>query len=356
MVGRSWVVTLDSASSGKCARRRRLEVEQPVRQHALLVQPLAHARLDGAEVLADDERARPLALQRDDRHQLVGARAHVAAALRRPSARGIQNSRNRPITWSMRRPPDVAEHRADRLDERLVAGGAQPVRDERRQAPVLAGGVELVGRRADRDVARQQVLPAPGVGARDVEADRQVVDDGDLLGGARELGVEQPLQPGVEARRARALASRKAAIAVAVGAAAAAPATAASPCRAARPARSRSRSRSAPGPAPPAEPVEAVLAVEAGEDRLQRLHLQLEDRVAVDLRARVERAPGVAQRARACRRPARSQPGHLLDAQEERVARSGGSTGSRATARSGAPASGAVIGFTITTPPPSAAA
>ena len=45
----------------------------------------------------------------------------------------------------------VPEAGADRLDERLVAGGAEPVRHERRQAPVLPARVELVWRRADAD-------------------------------------------------------------------------------------------------------------------------------------------------------------------------------------------------------------
>ena len=69
---------------------------------------------------------------------------------------------------------------------------------------------------------------------------------------------------------------------------------------------------------PAAEPVEPVLPVEAGEDRLQRLHLQLEDRVAVDLAAGVQRPPGVAQPL-AGPGPEPLPPRHLLDAQEERV-------------------------------------
>ena len=87
------------------ARRRRFEVEQPVREHPLFRQPLAHARLDGAQVLADDERLRALALERDDGQQLVGAASGRRCRPWRPSARGIQNRRNSPITWSMRRPP-----------------------------------------------------------------------------------------------------------------------------------------------------------------------------------------------------------------------------------------------------------
>ena len=103
--------------------------------------------------------------------------------------------------------------------------------------------------------------------------------------------------------------------------------------------------------APPAEPVEAGLAVEAGEDRLQRLHLQLEDRVAVDPARAVQRAPGVAEPL--ARRPRRPLPARAPPRRAGRAGwRTGGSTGSRATARSGGTGVGAVIGFTITTPPP----
>ena len=178
------------------------------------------------------------------------------------------------------------------------------------------GGVELVGRRADRDVARQQILPAPGVGAGDVEADRQVVDDGDRLRGARQLGVELPLQPAVEGD-ARDVRLAKDGDAVTVGAL--------QRRRPVAPVLAVQLGERAVGgevgqrlALPAAEPVEPVLAVEVGEDRLQRLHLQLEDRVAIDLAGGVQRAPGVAE---ALPRP-RVQPlppGHLLDAQEERV-------------------------------------
>jgi hypothetical protein len=87
---------------------------------------------------------------------------------------------------------------ADRLDERLVVGVAQPPGDQRRGAPVLALGVEGVRRGADADALGQHVLPGPGVGAAAGDADRQVLDDGHALGRRGELQVQRPLQPGVE--------------------------------------------------------------------------------------------------------------------------------------------------------------
>ena len=70
--------------------------------------------------------------------------------------------------------------------------------DERGQPPVLPAGIEPIGRRTDRDVSGQQILPAPRVGPRRVEADGQVLDDSHLAGRARQLLVEQPLQPRVK--------------------------------------------------------------------------------------------------------------------------------------------------------------
>ena len=68
-----------------------------------------------------------------------------------------------------------------------------------------------------------------------------------------------------------------------------------------------------------AEPVEALLAVETREQRLQRLLLEAEDRVAVDASLAVQRRSGVRQaRAQVARQL--FPPGQLLDAQEQRVA------------------------------------
>ena len=106
---------------GEVLRRRRLEVEQPVRHHPVVVQPLAHARLDGAEVLADDEGPRPLALQRDDGHQLVGARAHVAAPLGAERARDPEQPEQAHHVVDAQA-AHVREHPADGLDERVGSG------------------------------------------------------------------------------------------------------------------------------------------------------------------------------------------------------------------------------------------
>jgi hypothetical protein len=60
-----------------------LEPQQPVGEDAVLGHGLADAVLDGAEVLADDERLRAVALQRDDVEQVLGRVADVGAVGRR---------------------------------------------------------------------------------------------------------------------------------------------------------------------------------------------------------------------------------------------------------------------------------
>ena len=96
-------------------------------------------------------------------------------------------------------PAGVAEGGPDGLHERPVAGGPQPPRVERGQAPVLAPGVELVGRGADGHVEGEDVLPQPGVGAARVDPHRQVVHHRHAGRRRRlQLEVDQPLQPLVE--------------------------------------------------------------------------------------------------------------------------------------------------------------
>ena len=68
----------------------------------------------------------------------------------------------------------MAHRGAQHLPERLEAARNQAVRIIGGEAPVLAGGIELVGRRADRQPAQHHVLVHPGVGAAGIDADRGV--------------------------------------------------------------------------------------------------------------------------------------------------------------------------------------
>ena len=95
-------------------------------------------------------------------------------------------------------PAGVAYARADRLDERLVSGLAEPARYERWKSPVLPSGVELVGRGADADALREHVLERPAVRAVGVEPDRQILHHGHGARGGGELPVYLELHPLVE--------------------------------------------------------------------------------------------------------------------------------------------------------------
>ncbi len=94
------------------------------------------------------------------------------------------------------RRPQAEPHGAD---PGVVAGLAEPPGVERREAPVLPLGVEVVGRRADPHAERHRVLPQPGVGAAGVDADGEVLHQVDLGAGPGELALGEPLQPGVVA-------------------------------------------------------------------------------------------------------------------------------------------------------------
>ena len=73
----------------------------------------------------------------------------------------------------------VAHGRAQHLAERLEAARDKAVRIVRGEAPVLAGRIELVGRRADRQSAQHDALLHPGVGAAGIDADRGVEIEAD---------------------------------------------------------------------------------------------------------------------------------------------------------------------------------
>ena len=196
-VGRSWVVIAASACAGYRDGGGLLEPEQPVRQDVAGGERETRVLFDRAEIFANNHRVRPLALERDDREQIAGMAVHVRAVPRVHSCRDPEQPEQAHHVIDAQA-AGVPEARADRLDERLVAGGAQPVRHERRQAPVLSARVELVWRRADADAVGEHILERPGVGAAGVEPDRQVLHHRHRRRRARQLPVDLVLQPLVE--------------------------------------------------------------------------------------------------------------------------------------------------------------
>ena len=99
----------------------------------------------------------------------------------------------------------MVEHGVERFAERLEVARDEAGRRERREAPVLARRVVIVGRRADAGAGHGQGAVRPGGRAVRRDADGEVEIEADAhAGGARprlrlaELPVGKPLQPRVE--------------------------------------------------------------------------------------------------------------------------------------------------------------
>ena len=187
-VGRSWVVRAASVAGSYSLGWHVLEPTQGRAQDAAGAQLGTDLGLDGAEVLADDERALAARLDGHDVEQFGRREAHVRALgpVRRPG--GSQNWRNKPMTWSIRSPPACTRTAFTASRNGSKNGGPQLPRDVRRQPPVLPVGTELVRRRADAAAERQQVLVAPGVEPAAVEAHGQVLQHRDVRTGRRRRG------------------------------------------------------------------------------------------------------------------------------------------------------------------------
>ena len=189
------------------------------------------------------------------------------------------------------------------------------MRIERRDSPILPGGVEVIGRCPDPGGRCDDVLPEPGVGAVGGEADRKVVDHRDLTPRPVELGVETPLQPPVEVDplprpgherfHGRAVGSpvllrpRGPRTRVPLGDHAEAGVTLEQLALAGD------------------EGVEARIAAEPGPEGFERPHLQGQDQVAVDEGRFAERLGRASSLLHELISPG---PGDILDAQVERVA------------------------------------
>ncbi len=124
---RRQVVGRDGGESvlGILRRAGLLEPEQAVGQDVVRRELLARRLLHHAQVLADDHRARPLALERDDRQQIIGV-ALDEGAVARVAALGDPEQPEQPHHVIDAQSAGVAEARADGLDEGLVTGAAQP--------------------------------------------------------------------------------------------------------------------------------------------------------------------------------------------------------------------------------------
>ena len=155
-VGRSWVLTAPRACAGQAAGRIGLEPPHLVRQNLASGQLQAHRRFDRAQVFADHPGAGALGLQGHDVQQVVvrdsGRRRPRSGVA--PGGDPVQPEQPHDVIES--EPPAMTEGAAQRLDPGLVGRRPQPPRVERRQGPILALGVEPVGRGADPHLRRRR--------------------------------------------------------------------------------------------------------------------------------------------------------------------------------------------------------
>jgi hypothetical protein len=96
-------------------------------------------------------------------------------------------------------PTGMTERRADRFDQRSVTSRPQLVWNERRELPVRAVGIELIGRRPNRRSLGQHVLPHPSVGPAVMKTDGHVHHERNLACRLGQLLVQLPLNPLVKA-------------------------------------------------------------------------------------------------------------------------------------------------------------
>ena len=99
----------------------------------------------------------------------------------------------------------MGEHRVERVADRPELALGEHRRRDRRQPPVLAGGVEIVGRGADPRARHEQRPVGPGRGAvrRDADGEIEIEADPHPRGprpvlGVGELSGGDPLEPAVE--------------------------------------------------------------------------------------------------------------------------------------------------------------
>ena len=183
---------------------RAFKVKDLVGINAIIAQ-LGHNLIrDGTQILTDHHALVTLALQCQNRQQIIHRITdkrtfHGGGALRYPPQ--TQQSHDMIDTQCT-----AGFHiRLDQIDERLIAPLPHHLRAHWWQAPVLAKRTEDIRRRTDRRFQAIQFAITPGFSAAFGDADREVTVDTDQHAGiARalltllQLTLRQPLQPGIK--------------------------------------------------------------------------------------------------------------------------------------------------------------
>ena len=175
IVGRSWVVTAAMARRGKAAgaffsnQTRRYESTR-CRESCSL-----DRGLNRAQIFSDHQGLGPMAFQGHDGQEIFRGIADKRSACGIEAARDpVEPEQTHDVIDAQ--PPAVAQGGPNRLADGFVPGFGKLVGSERGQAPVLAEGVEFIGRDADGGIFPEAALPNPRVGPARVKPDGQVLD------------------------------------------------------------------------------------------------------------------------------------------------------------------------------------
>ena len=140
------------------------------------LQEFLDARLDGPEVLANDESASALGFESEDPHQRLVIEGDVGTlGSRRPV--GDPPLAEEPEDVVDPDAPRVPEHGAQHVAVGHEGGIRERIGQPRRLRPVLAELVVHIGRAADGDSGCKHILQPPRIGAVAGDADGEVVDD-----------------------------------------------------------------------------------------------------------------------------------------------------------------------------------
>ena len=153
-----------------------LEIHRPVGKETVFrhrgPQPVGHR----AQVLADDEALIALALQRQYSQQ-VGERIVDVGAFLRARAFRHPEEPHEPHDVVEAQHARVAHQLPQRGHVRSVGGRREALRNPRRQPPLLALQIEIVGRAADAGGQRVATGLDPRLGSPGIHADRQVLEE-----------------------------------------------------------------------------------------------------------------------------------------------------------------------------------
>jgi len=153
-----------------------LEVDDARRQNSPAREPGGETAWNRAEILSDHECPGPLALERKDAQEVARRISNVGSLGGRIACRDpVEPEKTHDVIDAKR--TGVGECRSQHSDPVVVRLGAELVRIDGREAPVLAGLCELVRRRSDICPGGEEVRKGPCVTPFRGAADRQVAVD-----------------------------------------------------------------------------------------------------------------------------------------------------------------------------------